>query len=173
MPPILTCTGMCRFTLPHCLGNGDMLVVLDMLCAYLEHNASLRSGMAANRANPVGYGDFVLSFNMMQTTNGLVSCITEESSKGPHIGGPSPSLTDLVGEDIPPALQPNTTNPPPPEGGRGINPCWAELLEEALCMNIETTKWQREWRNRSISERKAAKCARHTASIPPTNLPKD
>lgn len=40
-------------------------------------------------------------------------------------------------------------------------------MEEALWMNMETSKRQREWRDRSIAERKAAKRARHIQSSPP------
>ncbi|KAG1740801.1 uncharacterized protein EDB91DRAFT_1081881 [Suillus paluster] len=99
-----------------------LMVVLDMLRAYLEHDAHLRAGTAAERATLAGYGDFALSFNMMQTTNSLPSRFAEESV--------------------------------------------TELLEEAVWMNLETTKRQREWRDRSIAERKAAKRARHTISAP-------
>ncbi|KAG1784933.1 uncharacterized protein HD556DRAFT_1314666 [Suillus plorans] len=169
MAPLLTRVGPRRFTLPNGLGDGDLLIVLDMLRTYLEHDAHLRSGTASGRATPAGYGDFALSFNMMQTTNGHTSRIAEESTEGPRISGPSPSFIDLVGEDTTAAVQANSSQPPPPEGGRWINPRRAELLEEALWMNLETSKRQREWRDRSIADRKAAKRARHTASAPPTN----
>jgi hypothetical protein len=40
-------------------------------------------------------------------------------------------------------------------------------MEEALWMNLETSKRQQEWRDRSIAERKAAKRAHQTLSSPP------
>ncbi|KAG1719402.1 uncharacterized protein EDB91DRAFT_1289529 [Suillus paluster] len=170
MAPLLTRIGARRFTLPSGLGDGDLMVVFDMVRAYLEHDVHLRSGTAADRATPVGFGDFTLAFNMMQVMNGLTSRLAEESSEGPCIGGASPSFTELVGEE--PASQPSANQPPIPEGGRWINPRCAELLEEALWMNLETTKRQREWRDRSITERRAAKRTRQTASALPTNPPK-
>ncbi|KAG2099238.1 uncharacterized protein F5147DRAFT_655840 [Suillus discolor] len=167
MAPILTRIGARRYTLPNGLGNGDLMVVLDMLRAYLEHDAHLRSGTAADRASPAGYGDFSLSFNMLQTTNGLTSRVAEESSEGPCISGPSPSLTDLIGEEVPPAQPVHTSASQPPSDGRWLSSRRAELMEEALWMNLETSKRQREWRDRSIAERKAAKRARHTMSSLP------
>ncbi|KAG1738620.1 uncharacterized protein EDB91DRAFT_1249145 [Suillus paluster] len=164
MAPLLTHIGAQCFTLPSGLGDGDLMVVLNMVRAYLEHDTHLRSGTAADCATPVGFGDFALAFNMMQVTNGLTSRLVEESSEGLRIGGPSPSFTELVGEKL--ASQPSANQPPIPEGGHWINPHHAELLEEALWMNLETTKRQREWRDCSITERRAAKRARQTASTP-------
>ncbi|KAG1787103.1 uncharacterized protein HD556DRAFT_1449162 [Suillus plorans] len=167
MASLLTRIGARKFTIPNGIGNGDIMIVLEMLCTYLEHNTHLRSGTATDWATPAGYGEFSLSFNMMQTTNGLTSRIAEESSEGPRISGPSPSFVDLVGEEVPPSTQAaHAPAQPPLEGGRWINPRWAELLEEALWMNLETAKRQREWRDRSIANRKA-KRARHTSSLPP------
>ncbi|KAG1781816.1 hypothetical protein EV702DRAFT_1192484 [Suillus placidus] len=101
---------------------------------------------------------------MMQTTNGLTSRLAEEFTEGPCIAGPSPSLVDLVGEDVP--ANPRAPAHPLPEGGRWINPRQAELMEEALWMGMETAKRQREWRDWNIAEWKA-KRTRHAASVPP------
>ena len=66
MAPLLTHIGAHRFTLPNFMGHGDLMVTLDMIHAFLEHDAHLRAGTVADRATPVGYGDFALSFNMIR-----------------------------------------------------------------------------------------------------------
>ncbi|KAG1840327.1 hypothetical protein C8R48DRAFT_781805 [Suillus tomentosus] len=104
---------------------------------------------------------------MLQTTNGLTSRFAEESSEGPRISGPSPSLTDLIGEEVPPAPPMRTSASQPPSDGRWLSSKRAELMEEALWMNLETSKRQREWHDRSIAERKATKRARHAMSSLP------
>lgn len=62
----------------------------------------------------------------------------------PHrISSPSPSFVDLIGEEVPPITQAaQALAQPTPEGGRWINLRRAELLEEALWMNLETAKRQ-------------------------------
>ncbi|KAG1874103.1 hypothetical protein C8R48DRAFT_769482 [Suillus tomentosus] len=159
MAPILTRIRARRFTLPNGLGDGDLMVVLNMLRVYLEHDAHLR------------VRDFSLSLNMLQTTNRLTSRFAEESSEGPRISGPSPSLTDLIGEEVPPAPPIYTSASQPPSDGRWLSSRRAELMEEALWMNLETSKRQREWCDRSIAERKAAKCTHHAMSSPPDHQP--
>ncbi|KAG1775055.1 hypothetical protein EV702DRAFT_1047180 [Suillus placidus] len=133
MAPLLTRLSARQFTLPNGIGNGDLMVVLDMLRAYLEHDTHLRFGTAAGRATPVG--------------------------RTPHCG-----TISLVGEDVP--ASPRTPAQPLPEGGHWINPRWAELMEEALWMGMETAKCQREWHDWNIIERKA-KRTHHAASVPP------
>jgi hypothetical protein len=117
MAPILTHIGAHCYTLPNGLSDGDLMVMLNMLHAYLEHNAHLRSGTAADHASPDGYGNFALSFNMLQTTNGLTTWVAEESSEGPRISGPSPSITNLIGKEVQSA-QPihSCASQPPPDG---------------------------------------------------------
>jgi hypothetical protein len=166
MAPILTRIGTCRYSLPNGLGNGDLMVMLDMLHSYLEYDCHLRAGTAADLPSPVGYGDFSLSFNMLQTTNGLTSRFAEESSDGPRISGPSPSIINLIGEEAPPAPPIHTSVSQPPDGGRWLNPHRVELVEEALWQNMAASKRQREWRERSIAERKAAKRAHYPRHSP-------
>jgi hypothetical protein len=170
MEPLLMHIGTCCFTLPNGVTDWVLMVVVKMVQAYLEHDAHLHSRTATDRATPAEYGDFTLSFNMMQTTNGITSHLIKESSEGPCISGPSPSCTDLIGDEVPAPTQPQ---PPVPEGGQWINPHHTELLEEALWMNMETTKRQREWCDHSITEHKVAKHACHLSSTPPTNHPLD
>ncbi|KAG2158620.1 uncharacterized protein EDB93DRAFT_1245847 [Suillus bovinus] len=171
MAPILSRIGALHYTLPNGIGNGDLMIVLDMLRAYLEHNAHLRSGTAMDRASPVGYGDFSLSFNMLQNTNGLTSRFVEESVEGPRISGPSPYITDLVGEETPPTPSIcSSASQPPPDGGCWLNPQHVELVEEALWQNMKTSKRQQEWWEHSIAERQATKRARHAARGSPSTF---
>ncbi|KAG1831508.1 hypothetical protein EV424DRAFT_1342880 [Suillus variegatus] len=166
MAPILTRVGARRYTLPNGLGNGDLMVVLDMLRAYLEYDVQLRLSTASDGASPAGYGEFSLSFNMLQTTNGLTSRLAEESADGPRITGPSPSITDLIGEETPaPPIRASASQLP--DGGRWFTPQRVELVEEALWQNLATAKRQCEWRERSIADRKAAKRARHSNTSSP------
>ncbi|KAG1789467.1 WD40-repeat-containing domain protein [Suillus plorans] len=77
-----------------------------------------------------------------------------EGTEGPTISGPSPSIIELIVSEDPVPTPPRTT-PRPPEGGRYLTPQRVELMEEALWMNLESAKKKREWRERSIAERKA------------------
>jgi len=152
MAPILTYIRARRYTLPNGLGYGDLMVMLDMLHAYLEHDAHLRSGTAVDCASPARYGDFALSFNMLQTTNGLTTRVAEESSEGPRISSPSPSITNLIGKEVQSAqpIHSHTSQPPPDR--QWLSSQRAELMEEALWMNLETSKRQQEWHDSSIAE---------------------
>ncbi|KAG1733865.1 uncharacterized protein EDB91DRAFT_1084255 [Suillus paluster] len=89
----------------------------------------------------------------MQSLSSATPRFTEEKTHGPKITGPSPSFTDLVGDNVP-AETPHNSAPPPPEGGHWINPQRIELLEEALWQNLETTKRKCEWHERAIAEQK-------------------
>ncbi|KAG1721724.1 uncharacterized protein EDB91DRAFT_1088369 [Suillus paluster] len=153
MAPLLTCVGACRFTLTNAATDGDLLVVVDIIRVYLEYDAHLRSGTAADRATPAGYREFALAFNTMQSLSSATPQFSEEKTHGPKITGPSPSFTDLVRDNVPADTQHNPA-PQLPEGGRWINPQRIELLEEALWQNLETTKRKCEWRERAITEQK-------------------
>ncbi|KAG1734101.1 uncharacterized protein EDB91DRAFT_1251148 [Suillus paluster] len=121
MAPLLTRVSNQHFILPNVLAEGDLMVVIDLLCVYLEYDAHLRAGTAADRATPAGYGEFALAFNTMQSLASGTSRFTEERTHGLEITGPSPSFTNLVRDNIP--AEPNNHPAPQlPEGGCWINP---------------------------------------------------
>ncbi|KAG1738659.1 uncharacterized protein EDB91DRAFT_1249197 [Suillus paluster] len=153
MAPLHTCIGACCFTLTNATADGDLLVVVNIICMYLEYDAHLRLGTTADCATPVGYGEFALAFNTMQSLSSATLRFSEGKTYRPKITGPSPSLTDLVGENVPAKSNHNPT-PPLPEGGHWINPQHVELLEEALWQNLKTAKRKCEWCERTIAEQK-------------------
>ncbi|KAG1735572.1 uncharacterized protein EDB91DRAFT_1250403 [Suillus paluster] len=105
----------------------------------------------------------MLAFNLMETEAGCSNQMVQGGPDEPQITGPAPTLVDLIGEE---AAVPTLSNQVRiPDGGRYLNPQWAELLEEVLWMNLETTKKKREWRDWSITEQKAAKKAKGDTSI--------
>ncbi|KAG2034498.1 hypothetical protein BDR03DRAFT_1013412 [Suillus americanus] len=163
-PSLLNRISTCRFTLPNALGeDGEMLITPNILHAYLEYDTHLRAGTAALCHTPCRYGDFALTFNLMQTDAGCTTQMVQGGPDEPRISGLAPSLVDLIGEES--AMPTPSTPTCIPEGGRYLNQQWAELLEEALWMNLETSKKKCEWHNRSIAERKASKMAKNDPSI--------
>ncbi|KAG1833664.1 hypothetical protein DFJ58DRAFT_735992 [Suillus subalutaceus] len=138
-PTLLNHVSARHFTLPNTLGeDGEMLVTTDILRAYLEYNTHLRAGTAALRYTPSGYGNFALAFNLMQTEAGRTSQMAQGGPDEPRISGPAPSLIDLIGEES--AAPTPASRACTPEGGHYLNPQRAELLKEALWMNLETSK---------------------------------
>ncbi|KAG1732612.1 hypothetical protein EDD22DRAFT_852717 [Suillus occidentalis] len=164
MAPWLNRLSARRFTLPNGLGDhGEMLVTVDILQAYLEYDTHLRAGTASHHQTPSGYADFALTFNLMQTEAGRPAQMVQGGPDEPRITGPAPNLVELIGEESAAPTPPTPARTP--EGGRYLNPQRAELLEEALWMNLETSKKKREWRDRSIAERRAARSNRHIPSV--------
>ncbi|KAG1785779.1 uncharacterized protein HD556DRAFT_1313957 [Suillus plorans] len=157
MAPLLKHAGPRRYTIPSPLGAGlgedDLIVLVETVRLYLEYDGHLRAGTASQNPTPFGYNDFALAFNMQLAAEADPSRFTIEGTEGPTISGPSPSIVELVGSDDPAPTPPRTT-PRPPEGGRYLTPQCAELMEEALWMNLKSAKKKCEWRERSIAERK-------------------
>lgn len=80
-----------------------LLVALDQIHVYLEHDQYLRAGTQADHATPVGYDDFASSFNLQvvqMDTEGTPHRLATEGTggRGPTISGPSPPLVLLVGD---------------------------------------------------------------------------
>ncbi|KAG2138512.1 hypothetical protein DEU56DRAFT_802102 [Suillus clintonianus] len=145
-----------RWSIPNALGDGNLLLVSDIVKLYVEHDTHLRAGTVSSLCTPIGYDEFVLAFNNQQLNNTLPERLTLAGPNGPQISGPAPTIHDLVGP-LPSIPQP--TNPTAhariPEGGRYLTPQRAELMEEALWMSLESTKRKREWRDRAIADRKS------------------
>ncbi|KAG1759273.1 hypothetical protein EDD22DRAFT_849349 [Suillus occidentalis] len=164
MAPWLNRISARRFTLPNGLGDhGEMLVTVDILRAYFEYNTHLRASTASHCQTPSGYADFALTFKLMQTEAGRPAQMVQGGPDEPRITSPTPNLIELIGEESAAPTPPTPARTP--EGGRYLNPQRAELLEEALWMNLETSKKKREWRDRSIAERRAARSNRHIPSV--------
>ncbi|KAG1901954.1 uncharacterized protein F5891DRAFT_979073 [Suillus fuscotomentosus] len=141
MAPLLKRIGPRRYTIPSPLGAGlgdsDLVVLVDTVRLYLEYDGHLRAGTASLNATPFGYNDFALAFNMQPAAEADPSRFAIEGAEGPTI-----------------------------KGGRYLNPHRAELMEEALWMNLETAKKKREWRDRSIAERKAKRARPEVSGRP-------
>jgi hypothetical protein len=120
---------------------------------YLEYDRYLRAGTAHQHPTPFGYGNFTLVFNMQPAAEADPSHFAIEGTAGLNVEGPSPTITKLIGADDP--TPPTNNTPCMPEGGRYLTPQRAELMEEALWLNIETTKKKRKWRDRSVAKRRA------------------
>jgi hypothetical protein len=158
MAPLLRRAGFRRFIVPSPLGtagDNDLVVLADTVRMYLEYDGYLRAGTAHQHPTPFGYGDFALAFNMQPAAEADPSRFAIEGTAGLNVEGPSPTLVELIGVDDP--APPTNNTPRMPEGGRYLTPQRAELMEEALWLNMETTKKKREWRDRSVAERWAKK----------------
>jgi hypothetical protein len=110
MAAVLTRAGLGRFTIPNAPQDGDLLIVWDMVCVYLEHDRHLRAWTTTTwRLTPAGCDDFARALNFIISGGSVGYRLAEEgiSSSGPRITGPSPSFTDLVGTDD------NLVTPPP------------------------------------------------------------
>jgi hypothetical protein len=159
MAPLFRPAGQNQFTLVHADGDKTLVITGDMVRLHLAYDAALRGGTQGRLPEPMGYPDFALAIRNTQVAAGRPSRLATAGISGPLITGPLPTLVELIGEA---ANQPAHTAPRPrnPDGGRYLNPQRAELMEEALWLNLETTKKKREWRDRAIAERKAKK-AKH------------
>ncbi|KAG2739934.1 hypothetical protein P692DRAFT_20822875 [Suillus brevipes Sb2] len=73
-------------------------------------------------------------------------------------------VTELLGAEDP--APPTSNILRPPEGGRYLTPQRAELMEEALWLNMETTKKKREWRDRFVAERRAKRLRAEVSGLP-------
>ncbi|KAG2080850.1 uncharacterized protein F5147DRAFT_784051 [Suillus discolor] len=154
--PLLRPLGNGRFVLPDRYSpNVTLLLTLDQIRMYLQHDADLRGGATPSSIpTPIGYDKFAIALNT-NAGNGIQVAFVPEGEAGVHITGRPPALAELVGLEATRRTLPAPHDPREDAGRKWLDPCWTELMDEALWDNLECIKKQRQWREKGVSERQA------------------
>ncbi|KAG1846579.1 hypothetical protein DFJ58DRAFT_730468 [Suillus subalutaceus] len=167
--PLLRPLGNERFVLtdPY-RRNVTLLLTLDQIRLYLQHDADLRGGAALDTIpSPIGYEEFVVALNA-NAGNGIQLAFIPEGKAGVWITGRPPALTELVGLEATRCTLPAPHDPREATGGEWLDPCRSKLMDEALWDYPEPIKKQWQWKEKGVSERQAKRAA---SGKTPTPLP--
>ncbi|KAG1722164.1 uncharacterized protein EDB91DRAFT_1088214 [Suillus paluster] len=119
--------------------------------------ALLRSGEdRTTQPVPLSYDKFTFEFNFNEPEI-LVKFTTVGTDDVVKINGPAVTTEFLVGDDKvqPTIIQPTTTTPRDPEGGRWLNKRKAELIDDTLWDNLERSHRQNLRHDEAIKAQKS------------------
>ncbi|KAG1878893.1 hypothetical protein F4604DRAFT_578674 [Suillus subluteus] len=159
--PLLRPLGNERFVLtdPY-RPNVTLLLTLDQIRLYLQHDADLRGGAALDTIpSPIGYEEFVVALNA-NAGNGIQLAFIPEDKAGVWITGRPPALTELVGLEATRCTLPAPHDPREAIGDEWLDPCRSKLMDEALWDYPEPIKKQWQWKENGVSERQAKRWRR-------------
>jgi hypothetical protein len=156
-PPLFRALGNARFEIVDRLRRHRSLIVsLDQLRLYLQHDADLRGGADPRSVTiPVGYDQFADVLNANDEQGVRMATVPDDEGIAIEAQGRSPALAQLVGLEAVRREAKPIRDPREEAGGKWLDPRRSELMDEALWDNLERLKKQRKWKERGVAEREA------------------
>ncbi|KAG2045855.1 hypothetical protein BDR06DRAFT_977904 [Suillus hirtellus] len=154
--PLFRTLGNGCFAMPNRYQPGvTLLLTLDQIKLYLQHNADLQGGIEPTTIpSPIGYNKFTIMLNS-NTKNGTQVALVLEDNTRVHIKGCLPTLAELVGLDATRSVVTTHCDPREEARGKWLDSCHTELMDEALWDNLDRLCKQRKWQEKGVAERQA------------------
>jgi hypothetical protein len=136
--PLFCTLGNGRFAMPDKYRPGmTLLITLDQICLYLQHDTDLRGGVSTTTIpSPIGYDEFMVALNSNED-NGIQVALVLEDNTSVRIQGQPPTLAKLIGLEAIHCTNPTICDPKEEAGGRWLDPCCSELMDEVLWDNLD------------------------------------
>ncbi|KAG1780741.1 hypothetical protein EV702DRAFT_1194220 [Suillus placidus] len=132
-----------------------LLLTLDQIRLYLQHDADLRGGVDPTIIpSPVGYDEFSLALNS-NADNGIQVALVLEDDAGVRVKEHPPMLAELVALEATRRIVTPPRDPREEAGGRWLDSCHSELMDEVLWDNLDRLRKQQQWHEKGVAERHA------------------
>ena len=153
-PPLFRALGNARFKIvDHLRRHRSLIVSLDQLRLYLQHDADLRGGADPRSVTiSVGYDQFTDVLNANNEQGVRMATVPDDEGTAIEAQGRSPTLALLVGLGAVRQEAKPIRDPREEAGGKWLDPRQSELMDEALWDHLERLKKQRKWKEQGVAE---------------------